>query len=99
MQLFFLIVMEFFNFLDVDSICNEKVKVVQVICLVNLECLEYLVICGQYIQGWMKGKSVLVYWEEGGVNFNFIIFMYVVLKFNIDNWCWKGVLFYLWIGK
>lgn len=42
---------------------------------------------------------MLVYWEEGGVDFNFIIFIYVVLKFNIDNWCWKGVLFYLWIGK
>lgn len=47
----------------------------------------------------MKGKNVLVYWEEGGVDFNFIIFIYVVLKLNIDNWCWKGVLFYLWIGK
>ncbi|MDE5091926.1 MAG: glucose-6-phosphate dehydrogenase, partial [Trichodesmium sp. St18_bin3_1_1] len=87
------------NSLDADSIRNEKVKVVQATRLANLERLEYSAIRGQYTQGWMKGKSVPAYREEGGANPNSTTPTYAALKLNIDNWRWKGVPFYLRTGK
>ncbi|MDE5096575.1 MAG: glucose-6-phosphate dehydrogenase [Trichodesmium sp. St11_bin5] len=99
MQLFSLTAMEPPNSLDADSIRNEKVKVVQATRLANLERLEYSAIRGQYTQGWMKGKSVPAYREEGGANPNSTTPTYAALKLNIDNWRWKGVPFYLRTGK
>jgi len=99
MQLFSLTAMEPPNSLDANSIRNEKVKVVQATHLANLERLEYSAIRGQYTKGWMKGKSVPAYREEGGADSNSITPTYAALKLNIDNWRWKGVPFYLRTGK
>ena len=99
MQLFSLTAMEPPNSLDADSIRNEKVKVVQATRLANLERLEYSAIRGQYTQGWMKGKNVPAYREEGGADSNSTTPTYAALKLNIDNWRWKGVPFYLRTGK
>ena len=99
MQLFSLTAMEPPNSLDADSIRNEKVKVVQATRLANLERLEYSAIRGQYTQGWMKGKNVPAYREEGGADPNSTTPTYAALKLNIDNWRWKGVPFYLRTGK
>ncbi|MDE5082175.1 MAG: glucose-6-phosphate dehydrogenase [Trichodesmium sp. St17_bin3_1_1] len=99
MQLFSLTAMEPPNSLDADSIRNEKVKVVQATRLANLERLEYSATRGQYTQGWMKGKNVPAYREEGGADSNSTTPTYAALKLNIDNWRWKGVPFYLRTGK
>ncbi|MGD1703312.1 glucose-6-phosphate dehydrogenase [Dapis sp. BLCC M229] len=99
MQLFSLTAMEPPNSLDADSIRNEKVKVVQATRLADLEHLEYSAIRGQYTQGWMKGKNVPAYREEGGADPNSTTPTYAALKLNIDNWRWKGVPFYLRTGK
>lgn len=99
MQLFSLTAMEPPNSLDADSIRNEKVKVVQATHLADLERLEYSAIRGQYTQGWMKGKNVPAYREEGGADPNSTTPTYAALKLNIDNWRWKGVPFYLRTGK
>ena len=99
MQLFSLTAMEPPNSLDADSIRNEKVKVVQATRLANLERLEYSATRGQYTQGWMKGKNVPAYREEGGADPNSTTPTYAALKLNIDNWRWKGVPFYLRTGK
>ena len=99
MQLFSLTAMEPPNSLDADSIRNEKVKVVQATRLADLERLEYSATRGQYTNGWMKGKSVPAYREEGGADPNSTTPTYAALKLNIDNWRWKGVPFYLRTGK
>ena len=99
MQLFSLTAMEPPNSLDADSIRNEKVKVVQATRLADLDRLEYSAIRGQYTQGWMKGKNVPAYREEGGADPNSTTPTYAALKLNIDNWRWKGVPFYLRTGK
>ncbi|MEM1172402.1 MAG: glucose-6-phosphate dehydrogenase, partial [Cyanobacteria bacterium P01_H01_bin.35] len=99
MQLFSLTAMEPPNSLDADSIRNEKVKVVQATRLADLEHLEYSATRGQYTNGWMKGKSVPAYREEGGADPNSTTPTYAALKLNIDNWRWKGVPFYLRTGK
>lgn len=41
------------------------------------------------------GKYIKGYWEEKGVGDDFMIEIYVALKFFIDNWCWVGVFFYI----
>lgn len=99
MQLFSLTAMEPPNSLDADSIRNEKVKVVQATRLADLERLDLSAIRGQYTNGWMKGKNVPAYREEGGADPNSTTPTYAALKLNIDNWRWKGVPFYLRTGK
>ena len=99
MQLFSLTAMEPPNSLDADSIRNEKVKVVQATRLADLERLELSAIRGQYTNGWMKGKDVPAYREEGGADPSSTTPTYAALKLYIDNWRWKGVPFYLRTGK
>ncbi|NEO53477.1 MAG: glucose-6-phosphate dehydrogenase [Okeania sp. SIO3B5] len=99
MQLFSLTAMEPPNSLDADSIRNEKVKVVQATHLADLDRLELSAIRGQYTNGWMKGKDVPAYREEGGADPNSTTPTYAALKLYIDNWRWKGVPFYLRTGK
>ncbi|NEP77529.1 MAG: glucose-6-phosphate dehydrogenase [Okeania sp. SIO3B3] len=99
MQLFSLTAMEPPNSLDADSIRNEKVKVVQATHLADLDRLELSAIRGQYTNGWMKGKNVPAYREEGGADPNSTTPTYAALKLYIDNWRWKGVPFYLRTGK
>ncbi|MDJ0553877.1 MAG: glucose-6-phosphate dehydrogenase [Microcoleaceae cyanobacterium MO_207.B10] len=99
MQLFSLTAMEPPNSLDADSIRNEKVKVVQATHLANLERLELSAVRGQYTTGWMKGKNVPAYREEGGADPNSTTPTYAALKLYIDNWRWKGVPFFLRTGK
>jgi glucose-6-phosphate 1-dehydrogenase len=99
MQTFCLTAMEPPNSLDADSIRNEKLKVLQATRLADSHDLELSAIRGQYRSGWMKGKPVLGYREEPGVNPNSTTPTYVAMKFMIDNWRWKGVPFYLRTGK
>jgi glucose-6-phosphate 1-dehydrogenase len=99
MQVFSLTAMEPPNSLDADSIRNEKVKVVQATRLADLERLELSAVRGQYTAGWMKGKNVPAYREEGGADPNSTTPTYAALKLYIDNWRWKGVPFFLRTGK
>ncbi len=99
MQLFSLTAMEPPNSLDADSIRTEKVKAVQATRLADLERLELSAVRGQYTSGWMKGKNVPAYREEGGADPNSTTPTYAALKLYVDNWRWKGVPFYLRTGK
>jgi glucose-6-phosphate 1-dehydrogenase len=99
MQLFSLTAMEPPNSLDADSIRTEKVKAVQATRLADLERLERSAVRGQYTSGWMKGKKVPAYREEGGADPNSTTPTYAALKLYVDNWRWKGVPFYLRTGK
>lgn len=99
MQLFSLTAMEPPNSLDADSIRNEKVKAVQATHLADLEFLDRCAVRGQYTAGWMKGKKVPAYREEGGADPNSTTPTYAALKLYVDNWRWKGVPFYLRTGK
>jgi len=99
MQLFSLTAMEPPNSLDADSIRTEKVKAVQATHLADLERLERSAVRGQYTSGWMKGKNVPAYREEGGADPNSTTPTYAALKLYVDNWRWKGVPFYLRTGK
>jgi glucose-6-phosphate 1-dehydrogenase len=99
MQVFCLTAMEPPNSLNADSIRTEKVKVLQTTHLADINNLETSAVRGQYSAGWMKGQQVPGYRDEPGVNPNSTTPTYVAMKFQIDNWRWQGVPFYLRTGK
>lgn len=99
MQVFCLTAMEAPHSLDADAIRTEKVKVLQATRLADLTNLDRCAVRGQYKAGWMKGKPVLGYREESGVNPLSNTPTYVALKLMVDNWRWQGVPFYLRTGK
>jgi glucose-6-phosphate 1-dehydrogenase len=99
MQLFCLTAMEAPNALDAENIRGEKVKVLQATHLADIHNLDKSAVRGQYKAGWMKGKPVLGYREEKGVDPNSTTPTYVAMKLLVDNWRWQGVPFYLRTGK
>ena len=99
MQLFCLTAMEAPNAINADSIRGEKVKVLQATHLADINNLEKSAIRGQYKAGWMKGKPILGYRQEPGVNPESTTPTYVAMKLIVDNWRWQGVPFYLRTGK
>ncbi len=99
MQLFCLTAMEPPNYMDADSLRNEKVKVIQATRLADTRDLSNSSIRAQYGSGWMKGKPIVDYRSEPNVNPQSIVPTYVAMKFFVDNWRWQGVPFYLRTGK
>ncbi|YAF97421.1 MAG: glucose-6-phosphate dehydrogenase [Nodularia sp. CChRGM 3473] len=99
MQLYCLTAMEAPNAMDADSIRTEKVKVLQATRLADVANLSRSAVRGQYSAGWMKGQQVPGYHEEPGVDPNSTTPTYVAMKFQVDNWRWQGVPFYLRTGK
>ena len=99
MQLFAITAMEPPNALDADSIRSEKTKVLQATHIADSANLEQSAVRAQYAEGWMKGKPVMGYRQEDGVNPESTTPTFVALKLEIDNWRWKGVPFYLRTGK
>jgi glucose-6-phosphate 1-dehydrogenase len=61
--------------------------------------MEEQVIRGQYIPSQINGETVKGYREEKGVPENSNTETYMAMQFNIDNWRWAGVPFYLRTGK
>ncbi len=99
MQLFCLTAMETPNSLDAASIRNEKVKVLQATRLANEIDLSESAIRGQYSAGWMKGKEVPGYLDDGDVPEDSTNNTFAALSLRVDNWRWQGVPFYLRTGK
>jgi glucose-6-phosphate 1-dehydrogenase len=99
MQLFCLTAMEPPNYMDADSLRNEKVKVIQATHIADMRDLRNSSVRAQYSDGWMKGKPIVGYRSEPNVNPQSIVPTYVAMKFFVDNWRWQGVPFYLRTGK
>lgn len=74
---------------DAGAIRNEKVKVLQAVRGLSGDAVASDTLSGQY-----DG-----YRAEEGVNPKSRIPTFAVVKFNIDNWRWQGVPFYLRSGK
>jgi glucose-6-phosphate 1-dehydrogenase len=99
LQLVGLIAMEPPSSMDSESIRNETEKVFQSIRKIAKEDVAKYVIRGQYIESTVKGKKLLGYREEEGVNSESKTETYAALKFYIDNWRWGGIPFYVRTGK
>ncbi|MDE3056980.1 MAG: glucose-6-phosphate dehydrogenase [Bacteroidota bacterium] len=94
-QLFTLTAMEAPASFDADAIRSEKVKVLRSVMPIEPQDVLY----GQYTAGTVNGTKVPGYRGEPGVAQESHIETFVALKFEIANWRWQGVPFYLRTGK
>ncbi len=99
LQLVGLIAMESPPVFNADAVRNETVKVFQSLSPIKPEQVEKQVIRGQYVSSTIKGEKVPGYREEKNVKADSRTETFVALKFNIDNWRWGGVPFFIRTGK
>lgn len=99
LQLLALVAMEPPMAIDSVSVRNEKMKVFQALRPFTQDDLENNIIRGQYTESNVRGKHMLGYREEKGVDTESRTETYFAMKTYIDNWRWGGVPFYLRTGK
>ncbi|MFN0118835.1 MAG: glucose-6-phosphate dehydrogenase [Elusimicrobiota bacterium] len=99
LQLMALIAMEPPTSLEADAVRSKRSDVLD--SIKQLRSLELLddVICGQYGHGTMNGKKVIGYREEEGVHSLSRVPTFAAIKFEIDNWRWQGIPFFIRCGK
>jgi glucose-6-phosphate 1-dehydrogenase len=98
-QLFTLTAMEAPASLDAESIRDEKVKVLRSIPTPSLDFLQKNTVRAQYGGGFINGQAIPAYRQEAKVAQNSLTETFVAARFEIDNWRWHGVPFYLRTGK
>jgi glucose-6-phosphate 1-dehydrogenase len=85
--------------LDAESIRDEKVKVLRSIPTPSLDFLQKNTVRAQYGGGFINDKAVPAYRQEEKVARDSMTETFVAARFEIDNWRWQGVPFYLRTGK
>ncbi len=99
LQVLCLIAMEAPVSFDADEIRNKKVDVLRAVRPIQRDQAKDVAVRGQYGKGRIDGKAVIGYRHEPDVSFDSTAETYAALKFNIDNWRWQDVPFYLRTGK
>ncbi|MDQ7849990.1 MAG: glucose-6-phosphate dehydrogenase [Armatimonadota bacterium] len=99
LQLLTLVAMEPPALIEADAVRNEKVKILHAIRPFDPGEVERLAVRGQYGRGMVEGREVPGYREEERVAADSVTPTYVAVRFEIDNWRWAGVPFYLRSGK
>jgi glucose-6-phosphate 1-dehydrogenase len=84
---------------EADAIRDEKVKLLRSIRPVPPWEIPKRVVRGQYVAGVVDGEPVAGYRNEEGVPANSTTETYLALRFEIDNWRWAGVPFFVRTGK
>jgi len=84
--------------LTADKIRNEKVKIFSSIKNIgNYNAND--VVFGQYTKGKIQNKKVIDYLDEKNIKKTSKTETFVAAKFEINNWRWSGVPFYIRTGK
>ncbi len=99
LQLMSLVAMEPPATFDADALRDEKVKVIRAIAELSTDEIRSDVIRGQYGPGWVAAKQVQGYRSEPEVDPASETETYVAARFEVDDWRWSGVPFYLRTGK
>jgi glucose-6-phosphate 1-dehydrogenase len=99
MQVLALTAMEAPASFSADAIRDEKVKVLRSVQPLKPEQLGAAVVRGQYADGTVDAEAVIAYRDEEGVAPDSETETYIALRFEVDNWRWAGVPFYLRAGK
>jgi len=99
LQLLCLVAMEPVVSFRPDEIRNKKVDVLHAIRPIPRDDVTSCTVRGQYGRGWIRGKAVCGYREEGGVDPQSNTATFAALKLFVDNWRWHDVPFYLRTGK
>jgi len=95
LQVLSLVAMEAPVRLEASSIRDEKVKVLRAIYPLDTD----RVVRGRYTRGRVDDVAVPGYLEEEGVAADSTTETYAALRFEVDNWRWKGVPFVVRAGK
>jgi len=99
MQLLALTAMEPPVAFDADAVRDKKIEVWRSIRKMNSAEILNHTVHAQYGAGIIDASPAPGYREEPDVQPNSRTETYVALEFNIDNWRWAGVPFYLRTGK
>jgi glucose-6-phosphate 1-dehydrogenase len=99
LQVAALVAMEPPTTIESTSIRNETMKVFQSLRPLGEREVRKHIIRGQYTAARVRGKQMIGYRDENGVDPESRTETYVAMKFFIDNWRWGGVPFYIRTGK
>jgi glucose-6-phosphate 1-dehydrogenase len=84
---------------DADAVRDEQTKVLRAVSPMSPEQVLHNTVRGQYGPGAVEGHVVPSYRAEKNVSPTSNTETFVAMKLEIDNWRWKGVPFYLRVGK
>jgi len=84
---------------DADSVREEKVQVLRSIRRIKPDKVAERTVRARYGPGEVKGENVKGYREEEGVAADSATETYAAVEFNVSNWRWSGVPFYVRTGK
>jgi len=99
LQLLSLVAMEPPATFAADALRDEKLKVLRAIAPPTRQEVARDVVRGQYDKGWVAGVQVKAYREEDEVDRESETETFVAARFEVDDWRWSGVPFYLRTGK
>jgi glucose-6-phosphate 1-dehydrogenase len=99
LQLLSLVAMEPPTAFSADELRDEKVKVTRAIAPLGPMDVARDVIRGQYGAGWVAAEPVPGYRQEPEVDKVSETETYVAARFQVDDWRWSGVPFYVRTGK
>jgi glucose-6-phosphate 1-dehydrogenase len=99
LQLICLIAMEPPVNFDANNIRDKKLEVLRAIRKIGQDEVYQNTVRGQYGPGWIEGKKVKGYREEDRISHESKSETFAAIRFNIDNWRWQGIPFYVRTGK
>ena len=99
LQLLTLVAMEPPASLEADALRDEKVKVLRAVRKIEASDVGESVVRGQYGPGWIGADEVHGYRQEPAVDAASETETFVAARFEVDDWRWAGVPFYLRAGK
>ncbi len=84
---------------EAEAVREEKVQVLKSIRRMKPDQVAERTVRAQYGPGEINGEKVKGYKEEEGVKQGSATETYAAVEFNISNWRWSGVPFYVRTGK
>ena len=99
LQLMTLVAMEPPSSFQADALRDQKLAVLRAIATPGPDDVRKHIVRGQYGQGWVAGEAAAGYRQEPEVDPASETETFVAGRFEIDDWRWSGVPFYLRAGK
>jgi glucose-6-phosphate 1-dehydrogenase len=99
LQLLSLVAMEPPATLAADALRDEKLKVLRAVATPSRATIAREMVRGQYGDGWVGGSPVPGYRREVDVDPQSETETFIAGRFEVDDWRWSGVPFYLRTGK
>jgi glucose-6-phosphate 1-dehydrogenase len=99
LQLLTLVAMEPPATFEADALRDEKLKVLRAIAPPTRHEMVKDVVRGQYDKGWVAGLPVKGYRQEKEVDPDSETETFIAARFEVEDWRWSGVPFYLRTGK